>query len=623
MHASTTNAPDRPDWTWLSANDVPTLEAKGTHSASVLWLAQLCQWLHERGVVRAPARLVEPAGLPNGVFPICTAVQEVDRGLIGFLEIDGPPGSGVELDDDAAASVQSATDAVLAMLAPLHPDAQRPTLQVHNASPIYGTSLALPAALVVVAHLLQTDLPDDLVATGCWNDAAGGFEPVLPDTLLLKAEAARGWGYARMLVVEGQRGMRDLPIETIEVPADPRRLLSALLECHGFDPTGEAALTALATFDLYVARAIGSERDFNRGERISQAFGHSDDPLLRHLAADMHSRALLHVGLTAQADELARVDLPRDSCDRPDGILGDRLVYDRAAHLSMVQLDLGEWDDGHPDHAEVDSLIESIDASWPTRHQRLMRLILRNARARRHEYLGRRDEDAGLIARAWSDYTADADAWDELLNEYAVARLRLPEYSLPRQHNQCIDVLASMAAVNGREQFDWPGALPGSVPAPWASVIERLWPADHPEGPPDDSVPFDLLAWLKYHWSVNDGAPTDVTRRVWELVERWCGNDPSAYPLTSVYEWLMLPCYRDAVPRDACVARLRGGLQPHEGLFGSTSILCILDLRTVRVLEMLGETAQAPTQPTAGGGLARLHDAMLSVPERIHLRCPY
>ena len=342
-------------------------------------------------------------------------------------------------------------DAILETIAPLAPEAPRPILEHVMPLPSAGDSHALAAGLVSVLAILGAQAAPAVAATGGWDAVSGRFTTVPPETLKGKLAAAKRWGVKRVLVVEGQAGIENSPIEIVEISAEPGALPLAAVQ-YAANEVGDAGVRrALGLYDMQVARRHTTplESIFEVTERFIDP-GTCTDPVLRQIAADMRSRTCLHRGRSEEAGRWLRLALElRGSSFLPDGLVGDYLLYQQAAHHSVTLIDHGILEDppeGPQVHAEVERLIGELSGRWCTRHQSLCRFFLRNTRARRLEYLARFTLDPSLLQAAQEDLFAEREHWQSLVEDYASRSLRMGDTNLRRLHNQLIDLAVTEAS---------------------------------------------------------------------------------------------------------------------------------------------------------------------------------
>ncbi len=619
-----------------------------------IWLERLLRGLDARlgGVLELPEPTREAARtgcwLPADVIPIVGALPG-GGGALGVIrlgrsehtlsspELNLERGAGRPGDSSAAA--RDGTALVSDMMAELLPNASRPLPELSVGRASTGDSVALPSAVGALLQLFKVPWPDDLIVTGGIDIESGRFTAVPAETLPGKLAALKSWGFTRIgLVSSCDDAFENLSgsLEGVRIermPADPAELPAALAGLEGIELREADVARALALFDLRVGRA--GPHLLDRVLETTAVFVDHGSPLVRHLAHDMRSRALLHAGRSDEArTELEHADRLHGQGDLPDGRLRDVLRYQQGAHRSVVHLDLGAWSDDHPAHLAVDDLISELDGRWGTQHERLMRIFLANTRARRMEYLGRLEGNSARYDRAWSDLVADRDRWTELLEDFATGELHLQDTSRARIENQLIDVAASRV-VSGLD-----------LPADWRVIIEEI--TDHPSPVlvDESNLPtfefhfddgsrcfiggdgFDAVARLRRHRALGmESLPPELeilrgSTRV-SLGSGAPGFVP--HPWFIWFEQAALLALEQGTPlplpdRDESSGFPRGWshlIDPGSG------IMNILGLRSRVVFETLGFKLPTVPEHPCTGSLAALHRELASRPSEVLTRVPY
>jgi hypothetical protein len=592
------------------------------------WLVSFAAWLRGRGVaVEAPPPRRAPAtveGFPAGSLPILAVrngggelalVRAVGRG--GPLA--GEPEPVTAGDGEFNAATTGAMRAVRQTARRFLPEARAPQLRFEHdpAARLGGPSAALPTAILVWSELLGFRLPDDLVATGGF-DAHGRFTPVEPTTLPAKFAAARAWGYRRILVVDGQEipAACDDPSRRLEVhrvPSDPARLLAFLLpviegSVRGDRAAARAAIMALLAVDLATDDGAGIAAI----EPVVAPFlGPETPPNLRLLAHDLRSRHLLHEGRTGESrhhHEIAESLVGRD--DRPEGVLGDLFVYARPAHAQILALDRGEFGQDTPAALAVESALEELDRKWKTRHERLMRVFLRHARAWRLNFAGRLRRDPGPLREAWRVRAALVPEWPELLERFARGELGRSDTSTRRAEGELLDIGHAIALL-GATLPDGARELIGSFAVGGGPVAETSRHGD-----------FELVGWLRRRSVLGQG----IAREEFDEIARLLATPdaPLDFPATRSAELTLLassPADPWALP---IARRLAASVLFRDDRAPEDSILRVLSLRaSVVIRPILGEATPSPLVPREGTSLRRLFDDLATDPASIAIRCPY
>lgn len=532
-------------------------------------------------------------------------------GCIGHVAAFVPRGrrvGGEEHPQEEIPGASEIVDAVLETLAPLAPEAPRPILEHVLPMPAAGDSHALATGLVSILAILGAEAAPSLAATGGWDDTRGRFKPVPPETLSAKLTAAAQWGIKTVLVVEGQEGIEGSPVEIIEVSSEPGALPLAAVEFAASDVGPAAVRRALGLYDMQVARrhTTSLESIFEVTERFVDPEA-CRDPVLRQIAADIRSRTCLHRGRSEEAGEWLRVAMElRGRSFLPDGLIGDYLLFQQAAHHSVTLIDHGILEDspeGPQVHAEVDRLIEELSGRWCTRHQSLCRIFLRNTRARRLEYLARFKLEPSILEGAVEDMLAEREHWVPLIEEYAERSLHMGDTNLRRIHNQLIDLAVTSASLTDPHAFarcDW------SPPAtPLADrLAEFVWAVDV-ETVPEDASLYDLVGLLKWWWLRGEASESRIASALEAL------GSANGFPASLAAEYLLRLGTEDAVP-----ILERSISQATE----SGSILSVLALRSAH---LLGASLDDVVPPAEGTPLRRFFDSMREDEVNLVARCPY
>lgn len=604
--------PGLTDWGWaggLSPQELAQLAAKGYAPP---WLRQAYAWLHSRldSEVRRTLWTPEetPVGPPSNFFPVLLATAG-GKGGLGFVEVtyvSEPAGLGKK---DIERTSQGAASAIGNWFRQLDYKTEWPRISLHAGPGADGESAGLSAFIMTLFWKLGVPVCDRWCATGSWNLRQNHFEPVSAETLGAKAEKALQWGYRELLVVEGQGGIPDGSGLTVRyVPRDPIYAALEIMKRFSTTGAGEPLVKLLAIFDQFAVRISADERDLQRVLAGTEDFTSPSMPrLVRHFTHDIRSRAHLHAGNTEESDaERAKSDSHLPDL-LPDGWLGDYLAWHRVAHHAMIAIDQGRWADDEPESRRVDECIGQLAMS-PKRYGTLLAsLYLYNTRGRRREYLGRLREDTDLLALSWEDRTRLRSYWDQLV-QYA-QRLGLSDGDIRFQHNQCMDVVASY----------W--LMTGGWPKEWGVDEIRFWPDTDVE-PQKKLGSFGLSAFLRWRKLTGKDTPEHTLQRVFTFACEHFGKAGGAYPSYLPFEtFLLYEIGGEDLRRRAAEMLTKSIL--FDPALSERSILSLLAIRAERLVRPYLAQAPAHVWPSPGTPLAMLADQLLSVPERIVVRCPY
>ena len=640
---------------------------------------------------------IGPASLaPTAVF-LLAATNEDPPGRLGHvsaeLAVSGFGSTTVEMPGRSLEGGHLVADQVARSLMRvvrfLAPDASVPGFEIVIPRDGVGDSHALACGVTGMLALLGAASRPGVAATGGFDVAQKRFTPVPAATIHSKLEAARRWGIQRLLVVEGQSfagvpgfagqavgehssdGVEWSGIEIMEVPSDPASLPVLVADLVAMDPPHAALRQALGLYDFNIARMLETTLDSvfeatapfipreidaevcrrtggaRSGGRTS-AEG-SSDPILVLMAADIRSRKCLHEGRSEEAAiwlEIARKHRHRG--DLPDGVIGDYLQYEQAAHRAIVAVDQGVLEDpqdGPRVHAELDELIVDLDQRWRTRHQSMQRVFLRNTRARRLLYLARLTGRQDLRQQAIEDCLSVRPRWTELLEDHGARELKLGNTNLRRQENFWLEHLVTEASMIDPAAFSAGRWHPGAASIAGLKEAVGIW-TDSRDIDPDRLSGYDLLGLVQWRWLTEsvEAAEFEAMRcRLLWLVDALPRGSSPGHPLCSVAEWLLRFASLNSSDRRSLHHVLIKGLAPHvagatpeEGAVDGQagSIQRVLALRSAAVLDQEGvpvgdgpserSSWLAAIRPLASPeSLQGLFDDIRSDPRLIAARCPY
>lgn len=605
--------PSAPDWPWLVTLPMRELSRRGTCEREEQWIKQAYAWCHSRlepsEQCSLPVPEEPPKGPPEGLFPVLLFHRGTGEGLLGFVVVTLSSQRHRPSGGACPEPMQEAADAVASWYSGLilEPTWATVELRVEGRDQVDGSSASLPTMMQALAQVLGIQRwPEDVCATGCWEN--GTLKPVDESTLSGKTAIARQWGYRRLVVVERQKGLpNDGRMTIIEAPRDPGVATLVLVERLLGDAGAEAVARALAIFDKSAVRT--PNRDLKTILERTEPFTRSGQPLVLHIVHDIRCRALMHEGQTDDALGERCLANKHTPYQLPDGWLGDFFTWHLPASRAILALDLGIWEDDAREHKEVDEAICAVDRD-PRKGAKLAALVLRNTRGRRYEFLGRIREDRTLLNKSWHERVHYATSWDFLF-EYAQETLELRgDYTLHRQHNQCMDVLASY----------W--ELSGGLPPDDCSKLQ-FWPDKEAISNQDNA--WDLAAWLR--WKAITKQPVSeqdvcvALKQAKSLVN--AKPHKNTYPVTLIFEAILRHNLGTEDQR-RCAAELlaRSSLfTPGETKYGD--ILALLAIRAGYLLDQCGFPHGPLVQPRSESTIAHLARDLLAKPGKILARCPY
>jgi len=610
-------APPNIDWAWFGAQTVEDIARRATQeSEPAVWIKHAYAWIYARLDAsrrrNLPRPIAAPRGPSAGMVPVLGATS-TGIGCLGFVAVRFESTSCPKPTDDMECAVQEAAESVGDVFRRLDFDLGHPHWRL-DAWLGGGRSVGLSSVVASLISLLSLSAREDFAATGCYASGVG-LSPVAPDSLSAKLQAAKRWGYPRILVVEGQTGIpTDCGLEFVEIPQDLVYALFAILREIADGPAAQAVARLLAVFDQAVVRADPRDQDLDHTLRMTGEFIDPSKPaLVRHVAHDIRGRALLHAGQTAEAvaeRELAD-SLRPGALEFPSGWLGEYLKWHQVAHHAVLALDQGRWDDDEPEHRQLDRtldrLLGAIDDHRAGREELLAALFLSNARARRLDFLGRWHRDAGLLRRAWTEVTRFLPQWEPLF-EYC-REIGLRDSNLNRQQNYCLDILASY----------W--HLEGYLPAPWLDIASTFWSSDA-ELEINRLGPFDLPYFLR--WRVLSGHPIDeaIVARALETGGRMFDENGNGYPFFLVFETVLRYGLGNERQRGLAAEKLARSKLFSKDL-PNTSILTLLALRADQLLFQANCPHGSARRPQHGTRLGDLFEELVTQSELLVDRIPY
>ena len=648
------------------------------------------------------------ANLAPATIFLLAATNEDPPGRIGHvsaeLAVSSFGSTTVEMPGKRLAGGQIVADEVtkslLKVVRFLAPDATAPSFQIVIPREGVGDSHALACGLAGMLAMLGTGSRVGVAATGGFDVIKRRFVPVPASSLRSKLEAAHRWGVQRLFVVEGQsfEGVPDFPdrsghslgiswsgIEIIEVPSDPAALPVQVAEHVALNPPHAALRHALGLYDFNVARLLETTLDavFEatapfipdsiRDEMAlltddadccdasqpasdvqhERSAGGVTDPILILMAADIRSRKCLHEGRSAEAAawlEIARRH--RFQGDLPDGVIGDYLQYEQAAHRAIVALDQGDLRDSEPAggvHAELDELISDLDQRWCTKHQAMQQIFLQNTRSRRVLYLARLTGREDLRTQALDDCLAGRSRWQELLEDHAAKKLKLGNTTIRRQENFWIEHLVTQASMIDPTAFGTGSWHPSGSSITGLEEAQGVW-TESAAFEVRDLSSYDLLALVQWRWltqAVDRNELETIRIRLLGMVKALPAEATAGHPICSVAEWLLRIDTAGMLDRTSLHQLLADALVPHVhdpretpevGVPSidllSGSIQRVLALRTAAVLDqekvsINTKELDAPSWLSSIRSAARpdslksLFDEVRSDPSLVVARCPY
>lgn len=623
------------NWCWFGKTPSGKLAKEGKCSCSPLWLQKAYRWFHDRlpsslkEKFHSP-REVSPVGPPSRFVPFPACIQEsseknrelFDMGVLAFLSVDsnGSPDAGNTRDrnDSVHRLAYEAARYVYDLFRKLQPQIGYPNVEI-AAPDADGGSLALSAMIAAACRILKVPCPDDIVATGCFQDRK--LQPVCEDTLWQKTAASVRYGYRKFFIVTGQKGTwkgqsftpdklleilqeegvlpKDAPFEFIEIPTNPLEAIFRILRELPEGAEDETAML-LAVFEkVYLRSDLSHEHDIILD--VLSPFTQSSSVLVRHVALDILCRRELHLGNTPQADKYRRETPCLSPSKFPFGLLGYYLKYEETASKAILDLDLGYWSPEHPDHQQMERILERLKGNINDKVADIEEirnaLALANTRGRRLMFLGRLNEDPELLEQAWGEFTAFQPYWKEIF-EYA-GKYDLSDNTFRRQWNQCMECLA-----------DYWNLTRKILRCPGFSMEEPL----------EGKSGYDLISKLQ-SWVIQKSPETisleEFLRDADAHYEDW-----KRYPNFLPYEKVLIY----GLGTDADREHAQKQLARAEHLLDASrrrGIFALLGMRTAFVLKDMELLNRIYDEIAADNPLKKIADKLMEEPEKIGFRCPY
>lgn len=365
----------------------------------------------------------------------------------------------------------------------------------------WGASCGLSVFLALACRILNIRLPSTIASTGCWSvDKSCRMTPVSEDTMADKVAIARLFGYSRIIVVNGQKGIPDDMAYFID-PSPEKAMLEIfpLLREESKDSFG--ALQMLYLFDKRVVRSAHPPDYRKVHELLTPFLSLESSSLVCAMANDICSRAALHSGCPEAEDHSVKCDTHLEKANKQgesaSGFIGEYLTWQLHSHKAVVAIDTGRWNDQERVWKTIDKKIRELSRDSSLRTEILdARLCLQNTRARRKWFLGRLNEDPGILKDAWNDLIINRKDWKSVFDMHA--RNKDSNENVQRQHNQCLEVLFSYHDLTG----SWPG-WEDELTAPhfnkwWTEEAHLTWWTRNKTSHTEELSLFDLFTYLRW-----------------------------------------------------------------------------------------------------------------------------
>jgi hypothetical protein len=200
-------APSNPDWQWFGSlsSDKETAQ-KVKDNPNVEWLQKANTW-----ITRTAQHVL--CGPPQHYVPVLTVNNS--NGRLGFLIIDEKITYGNTASseyNEFESHAYNAAKLIFDLFKPFQHNLGEPLVDIYLDQTGGGSSLSLPAMIAALQRLTGICLPDTVVSTGCFCLTKGKLLSVDSNTLSLKIDTAKRFGYKKIILVEGQTGIRKIAV---------------------------------------------------------------------------------------------------------------------------------------------------------------------------------------------------------------------------------------------------------------------------------------------------------------------------------------------------------------------------------------------------------------------------
>jgi len=620
--------PQIEDWEWVGVSTSRELEDAGTDSFSAEWIRRAYSWFwnrlpkSERSNFKPPFEGISPLRPPLKYVPFPASIGSdsptKDSGIIGFVAVDsnGSPHTEIETGENDGTKVfaHKAASYVYKIFQKFDSSVGFPRVEI-EAQNAEGGSTALSSMIAALCRILKIEVPDSIIATGCFetrDDGESLLRPAATGTFAQKLIAAARFGFQKFFCVEGQKGQfnskdlvpaelfealksdgliyTDSELEIIEVSKNPTHALFEI-GCELPTSTGKELAEFLAELSH---QNLWYRPDF---VRLLETLGKSESRLVSHLALEMRSRVELHRGNTQEAQKF-RLQIPQlRASDFPFGPLGSYLKYEETASRVILKIDLGIWNDDDQDvqllHRILRRQREYIEDRIADIEDIRIAMVAANTDARRLFFLGRLYRNENLLCRAWDELTAFQEYWPEIF-EYT-EKQNLKDETLSRQLNQCLECQEDYWNLTGK-----------LFPTPFLPENFEL---------PDDANAYVLTAWLRWVFVYRKYSEVSFDRffkRADELYKNYAN-----YPNFQPYEKFLIFKLGNAEEK----AHAREQLARANHLEEPEGILSVLAMRTSWILR--NEILLQRSWNAVPWSLRGLANELMKKPEEIVVRCPY
>ena len=629
------------DWGTFGRFKVECLQKYGC-SRHYPWMNRAYRWLFGRlpkslcHELKSPTTDETLSPHPKWIpFPVAgNSRHGLDAGAVLFCAVDSSGGTSEGTESStlpSAAEAHAAARYIFDLFRQLDPEVGYPNIDISlgfQRAPLSGDSLSLPVMIASFGWLLKVHLPDDLIATGGFNNDRKRLEPVGKETLDEKITAAARLGYHTFVIVKGQTAKfegktlppqelfeklkdggplpKDTVMEFVEADTDPLNAFIDLVKRFVANPDTSDAQGLARLLAAYGKNRL-EKVDF---ERIG-FLENNPSELVRHVYCDLASRRALHRGETRLSEKYREAAPKIEPHQFPFGWLGSYLKFEETASRSVLQIDLGMWDDSDPTHEKADRILSRLmgniaDSAADIEDVRCA-LALANTRALRRLFRARLDRSPEPVQSAWGDVIRFERYWEEIF-KYTKAR-GLDDETLSRQRNQVISYA---------ECYRY---LTGSLPSEFEIVLPRAELIDLR----DSFDSYDLCGWLTYRFLIGQTPNDEEVNRYFQMAEKCAQSQEdrgNSYPYYLPFEKLLLRDLGTEDQRGEARERLRQALEHHASEGGG--ILSLLMMRCAAIAKFADFPPERfLDQLKEDSPLRALGEELISRPEEIIGRTPY
>ena len=651
----------REDWDKVISCPLDVFIDAGTDPDEYPWVKEVYAWLYAR---QAPLLRKQYGYIPPCVqtqrrppvdfmpFPLAdnTAITEpeLDKAQISFVKVESskrpinPYSSNInnaESKNKALAAAEFVYDIFRQFIPDIgYPDITLPELEIS------GGSLALSAMIASLCRILNVEIPDNLIVTGCFDENTQTLCPVPFSTLAQKICAAVRYGYRDFILVDdpalrknpefktGQSLYKYKNDKSLTKLKGPSKLLGRLkqdkivpedveLKFHHVSKQPFLALMKILEFlpssgkemaEFLIALSYQKNIWFNEQFRhILSSQRKSNFPLVKYLANILFNGCLVAKGNSKEALWKNSKLTPPAGEDIPGGVLGNYLKYEVPLLHIRINIECGIWRENDPIYEKTLRILQqkkdAIKDNSFNIEDLQSALFLANIVARHKLFRGKLKQNLKLILQAWDDLTFLHKYWPKIF-KYIREQGRMNENE-NWQRNLCIECLESIWHL----EKNWWEVLPDP------ELPDKLFPKFELT---DDMNADDLTAWIR--WKIIHSESDSISvARLFKILKKIHKDEQNRKPMDYMpYEKVLI--YNLGTPKEQELARKQLERAEHLKL-KMQGIMTILAMRTAYVLqgsesEKINEACEAVKEWRS---LRELANELMQSPDEIIFRCPY